>query len=178
MNPLDLLRFPTGKFVWPAAQPSLEDKSKALSILKDFPKLLKEEVSSLNENQLRTPYREGGWTVAQVVHHLADSHSHAYLRCKHALLEDTPKIKDYTESDWAKLDDASASDVSPSLSIIDGIHHRWVSFFSKLSSSQMERTYYHPEGSKEYPLYVVLAIYSWHSMHHLEHIRVLKKKNW
>ena len=175
MNPLDLLRYPTGKFVWPTAQLSLKDKSKALSILKDFPKLLKEEVNSLNENQLRTPYREGGWTVAQVVHHLADSHSHAYLRCKHALLEDTPKIKDYTESDWAKLDDASASDVSPSLSIIDGIHHRWVSFFSKLSSSQMERTYYHPEGSKEYPLYVVLAIYSWHSMHHLEHIRVLKK---
>ena len=175
MNPLDLLRYPTGKFVWPTAQPSLEDKGRALSILKDFPKLLKEEVSSLNENQLRTPYREGGWTVAQVVHHLADSHSHAYLRCKHALLEDTPKIKDYTESDWAKLDDASASDVSPSLSIIDGIHNRWVSFFSKLSSSQMERTYYHPEGSKEYSLYVVLAIYSWHSMHHLEHIRVLKK---
>ena len=123
MNPLNLLRYPTRKFVWPTAQLSLKDKSKVLSILKDFPKLLKEEVSSLNENQLRTPYREGGWTVAQVVHHLADSHSHAYLRCKHALLEDTPKIKDYTESDWAKLDDASASDVSPILSIIDGIHH-------------------------------------------------------
>ncbi len=179
MNSLDLLRYPTGKFVWPTTQPTLEDKSKALSILKDFPKLLKEEVSSLNENQLRTPYREGGWTVAQVVHHLADSHSHAYLRCKHALLEDAPKIKDYTESDWAKLDDASASDLSPSLSILEGIHQRWVSFFSKLSSSQMERTYYHPERSKVYPLYVVLGIYSWHSMHHLEHIRVLKKmKDW
>ena len=102
MTPLDLLRYPTGKFEWPAAQPSIEDRSKALSILKDLPKLLKEEVSSLNESQLQTPYRAGGWTVAQVVHHLADSHSHAYLRCKHTLLEDTPKIKGYTETDWAE----------------------------------------------------------------------------
>ena len=175
MTPLDLLRYPKGKFEWPAAQPSIEDRNKALSILKDFPKLLKEEVSSLNESQLQTPYREGGWTVAQVVHHLADSHSHAYLRCKHALLEDTPKIKGYTETDWAEQEDATSSDLSPSLSIIEGIHHRWVSFFNKLSTTQMERTYFHPEGSKEYPLYVVLAIYSWHSKDHLEHIRVLKK---
>ena len=86
-----------------------------LSILKDFPKLLKEEVSSLNVSQLQTPYREGGWTVAQVVHHLADSHSNAYLRCKHAFLEDTPKIKGYTETDWVEQEDTTSSDLSPSL---------------------------------------------------------------
>ena len=81
---------------------SIEDISKALSILKDFPKLLKEEVSSLNESQLQTPYREGGWTLAQVVNHLADSYSHAYPRYKHTLLEDTPKINGYSETDWAE----------------------------------------------------------------------------
>jgi len=125
--PLDLLSYPTGKFEWPTAQPSIEDISKAISILKEFPKLLKEEVSSLNESQLQTPYREGGWTVAQVVHHLADSHSHAYLRCKHALLENSPKIKGYTETDWAEQEGATSSDLSPTI-----YHRRYSSSLGKL----------------------------------------------
>ena len=102
------------------AKPSIKDISKALTVLKDFPKLLKEEVSTLNESQLQIPYREGGWTVAQVVHHLDDSHSHAYLRCKHALLEDYPKIKGYTETDCAEQEDSTSSDLSTSLAYNKG----------------------------------------------------------
>ena len=134
------------------------------------------EVEGLKESELKTPYREGGWTIAQVVHHLADSHSHAYLRSKHAFLELTPKIKDYTESEWAKLEDALSTDVSPSILMLKGIHQRWVAFFESLSESEFEQEYHHPERSKKYPLYIVMKLYAWHSMHHLEHIRSLKKR--
>ncbi|MGB2129539.1 MAG: DinB family protein [Flavicella sp.] len=91
------LQYPIGKFEWTTTQPSSKEKKEILDVLKNFPALVEREVEGLKENELQTPYREGGWTIAQVVHHLADSHSHAYLRSKHALLESTPKIKDYAE---------------------------------------------------------------------------------
>ncbi|MGB2341580.1 MAG: YfiT family bacillithiol transferase [Flavobacteriaceae bacterium] len=170
------LQYPIGKFEWTTTQPSSKEKKEILDVLKNFPALVEREVEGLKENELQTPYREGGWTIAQVVHHLADSHSHAYLRSKHALLESTPKIKDYAEAEWAKLEDASSSDVSPSILILKGVHKRWVVFFESLSESQFENEYHHPERSKNYPLYIVMKLYAWHSMHHLEHIRSLKKR--
>ena len=170
------LQYPIGKFEWTTTLPSSKEKKEILDVLKNFPALVEREVEGLKENELQTPYREGGWTIAQVVHHLADSHSHAYLRSKHALLESTPKIKDYAEAEWAKLEDASSSDVSPSILILKGVHKRWVAFFESLSKSQFENEYHHPERSKNYPLYIVMKLYAWHSMHHLEHIRSLKKR--
>lgn len=175
-NDLFLLRYPIGKFEWTTNQPSSKEKKEVLSVLKNFPALIQQEVEGLKESELKTPYREGGWTIAQVVHHLADSHSHAYLRSKHAFLELTPKIKDYTESEWAKLEDALSTDVSPSILMLKGIHQRWVAFFESLSESEFEQEYHHPERSKKYPLYIVMKLYAWHSMHHLEHIRSLKKR--
>jgi hypothetical protein len=170
------LQYPIGKFEWTTTQPSSKEKKEILDVLKNFPAFIEREIVGLKENVLQTPYREGGWTIAQVVHHLADSHSHAYLRSKHALLESTPRINDYEEAIWAKLEDASSSDVSSSILILKGIHKRWVAFFESLSESQFQHEYHHPERSKNYPLHVVMKLYAWHSMHHLEHIRSLKKR--
>ena len=176
MTDLEKLRFPIGDFEWIDQPPATLEKRRTLAILLEAPKLFRKEVEGLNESQLLTPYRAGGWTVAQVIHHLADSHAHAYLRCKHAALEQTPKIKGYNEGDWASIEDACSANVSPSLSMLDGIHHRWVSFFKSLNPDQFRLEYFHEEYAKKYPLYIVMNLYSWHSMHHLEHIRGLKKK--
>ena len=175
MDSIENLKYPIGKYKWSSSQPTAEQKRNLLEVLINFPEQLREEVEGMNETQLQTPYREGGWSVAQVVHHLADSHAHSYLRCKHALLEKQPEIKDYTEADWASLEDATSNDLSPSLSIIEGIHSRWAKFFKSLSEDEFNLEYNHPERSKNYPLYIVLELYTWHSLHHLEHIRVLKK---
>ncbi len=179
MDTLEKLRYPIGNFNRKEEQPSVEKKNEMIQFLRNFPSLLKTEVESLNEEQLKTPYRPEGWTIAQLIHHLADSHSHAYLRSKHAFLESTPQIKGYEESEWAELKDATDTNIIPSLSILEGLHHRWASFFNSLSPNEFEQEYLHSEGFKKYPLHVVLSLYTWHSKHHLEHIRVLKKiKNW
>ena len=179
MDTLEKLRFPIGKYEWSTEPPSEDKKIKLLATLKEIPTLLRKETKDLTFEQLQTPYREDGWTIAQVVHHLADSHTHAYLRCKHALLENTPSIKDYAEVDWANIEDAREIDLSSSLLILEGIHNRWITFFSSLTGEQFKREYLHPERSKKYPIYVVMELYTWHSLHHLEHIRVLKnKKGW
>tara|TARA_B100000767_G_scaffold238381_1_gene233092 strand:- start:4869 stop:5288 length:420 start_codon:yes stop_codon:yes gene_type:complete len=139
MNTYDLfsLQYPIGKFEWTTTQPASKEKKEVLAVFKNFLAPL-ELVEGLKENELQTSYREGGWAIAQVVHHLADSHSHTCLRSKHALLESTPKIKDYAEANWAKLEDASSSDISPSILILKGIHKRWVAFFESLTESQFE----------------------------------------
>ena len=174
MDSIKNLKYPIGKYKWSSSQPAAEQKRNLLDVLINFPEQLWEEVEGLNETQLQTPYREDGWST-QVVHHLADSHTHAYLRCKHALLEKRPEIKDYTEADWATLEDATSNDLSPSLSILEGIHSRWAKFFKSLSDDEFNLEYNHLERSKNYPLYIVFELYTFHSLHHLEHIRVLKE---
>lgn len=179
MDNLKKLRYPIGKFHRKEQQPSVLEKNKMIEFIRDFPLILKNEVENLNANQLNTPYRPEGWTLSQLIHHLADSHSHAYLRSKHAFLEPTPKIKGYEEAEWAQLKDAMDINIAPSLSILEGVHYRWASFFNSLSDKEFEQEYLHSEGMIKYPLHVVLDLYTWHSKHHLEHICVLKKlKGW
>jgi hypothetical protein len=171
----DKLRFPVGKFKMPAEY-SNENISEWIKIISELPLRLRKAVDKLDDAQLDTPYREGGWTVRQVVHHLADSHLNSYCRFKLALTEDTPVIRPYLEEKWAELEDAKYAGVELSLNLLEALHNRWVCFMKKMTPSDWERTFFHPESKKEFMLKSILALYAWHSEHHLQHILRLKER--
>ena len=173
MATLDALRYPVGKWVRPLELDSLEI-SFGLANLKAFPSKLRAASESLNNEQLDTTYREGGWTIRQVVHHCADSHMNAYVRFKLALTEDVPTIKPYFEDRWAELEDSRCMPIEVSLDLISGLHDRWVYMMESLTDQQWHRGFFHPEQGRELKLFEVLSLYSWHSQHHLAHITVLK----
>lgn len=166
---LQKLKYPIGKFEWVVNLPISEVKTH-INTIRHFPVELEQVLDSCKEELLQKKYRPEGWTIAQVVHHLADSHAHSYLRFKHAVLEDTPHIKDYTEADWANLPDAATSDLKPSLMLIKGIHMRWSLFLDHLKEEDFKKVYFHPERNKNYPLDTTTALYAWHCNHHLAHI--------
>jgi hypothetical protein len=139
----------------------------------ELPAAIRAAVSGLTESQLDTPYRPGGWTVRQVVHHLADSHLHAFIRLKWALAEDAPTIKPYDERAWAELPD-SAIDISVSLAILDGVHARWVALYRGMTDAQFTREFTHPERGR-LTLNQHLHIYAWHSRHHVAHVTALRR---
>ena len=141
------LRYPTGKFKTPESV-SASDISKWVGIIEKFPERIKKEVASLNDSQLDTPYREEGWTVRQVVHHVADSHMNAYIRFKLALTENIPIIKPYLEALWAELPDSKAS-ISISIPILENVHKRWVLILCNMSPTDFERKFFHPEQHNE-----------------------------
>ncbi len=141
----------------------------------DAPANLRAAVRGLTETQLDTPYREGGWTVRQVVHHLPDSHLNAYVRCKLAMTENRPTIKPYEQQLWAELPDAKTGPVEPSLSLLESLHTRWVSFLQSLQPSDFARTLLHPE-SGVMSLDAVLQLYAWHGRHHTAQITSLKER--
>ena len=179
MNPekLEQLKYPIGKFDWEADR-SPEVLQKAIIKIKNFPKKLKETTAPLPPATLLHRYRPEGWTIAQVIHHLADSHMHSYLRFKHALLEDVPSIKDYQEATWANLPDASSVEIDYSLDLISALHHRWVLFLENLNEKDFKRSYFHHERNKHYPLDATLLIYAWHGDHHLAHIHNAIRKGY
>ncbi|MCC5929384.1 MAG: putative metal-dependent hydrolase [Cyclobacteriaceae bacterium] len=171
------LQYPIGKFKAPE---KITDALIAAwhSAIAQFPEDLRKAVSSLNNEQLDTPYRQGGWTVRQVVHHCADSHANSLMRFKLALTEDNPIIKPYEEAKWAELSDSSMP-IEPALQMIEGIHARWVVLLKSLSNHQFAQTYYHPEHKKSFRLDYTLALYAWHCNHHLAHITKFKERmNW
>jgi len=170
---IDTLRFPIGDFRPPASITAVEQEE-YIETLRLLPERLKAAVSGLNDPQLNTPYREGGWTVRQVVHHVADSHANAYVRFKLALTEDWPTIKPYNEAAWAELSD-SRLPVDVSLSLIAALHIRWVALAESLSGDDLARGYVHPEGGRQ-NLAQVLALYAWHSHHHTAHITNLRER--
>jgi hypothetical protein len=172
--PADALRFPTGRFSMPEAF-SAEDAAANIAAIRELPARLRAAVEGLTDRQLDTPYREGGWTARQVVHHVADSHLHAYLRCKFACTEDIPTIMPYEEAVWATLPDTSLP-VAVSLSILDGLHARWMALFDALDDESWQRAYYHPESAMQWPLWRVAALYAWHSRHHVAHITALRER--
>jgi uncharacterized damage-inducible protein DinB len=169
-------RYPIGPFELPTNF-SDADRRNRITDIESLPRKMRDAVKDLSQAQLDTPYREGGWTVRQVVHHVPDSHMNAYCRWKLALTEDTPTIKPYDEAAWAKLpDSAMATDVS--LNLLECVHSRWVTILKAMTPEQWARKFKHPEmGERTLDQY--LALYSWHSRHHLAHITELKKrKGW
>jgi len=161
-------RYPIGRFSRPAAIEADERKS-AVQDIAEMPELLRNALEGLNDDELNTPYREGGWTVRQLVHHIADSHMQAFSRVRLALTEDAPVIKPYDEKAWAALHDSIAAPVEWSLELIESLHARWVMMLQALSESQWKRVFVHPENGPQTIEFATL-LYSWHSRHHVAHI--------
>jgi len=175
---LETLRYPIGKFK-PPVHIENDDIKRWIDYLKGFPQQMRSEVITLNDVQLDTPYREGGWTIRQVVHHVPDSHMNAYIRFKLALTEDNPAIKPYLENLWAELPDSKSAPIAGSLDLLETIHNRWVNVLENMSASDYKRTFFNPESKVTRTLEVVLCLYNWHAKHHLAHITELKKRmNW
>lgn len=162
------LRYPTGKFVPPASYTS-EDINGWINDIKELPGKLRQVIMNLNEKQLDTHYRPGGWTLRQVVHHLADSHMNSLIRFKWTLTEDKPVIKAYQQSDWAMLADYRLP-VEPSLKMLEGIHQHLVALFESFNENQWNRYFVHPETGANITLKRNLGLYAWHGKHHLAHI--------
>ena len=166
-------RFPIGKFSY-SGSVSAAEKKQFLADIEQAPANLRAAIRGLSNAQLDTPYREGGWTVRQVVHHVPDSHMNSYVRFKLALTEDDPTIKPYMEDRWAELLD-SREPLENSLTMLDSLHRRWITVLRHMSDTDWKRTFRHPDlGSM--PLEKSLALYAWHGKHHAAHITVLREK--
>jgi len=172
------LQYPVGMFS-PQANISPEDLNKFIETFEAFPSKLKSTVEKLSNEQLDTPYRNGGWTVRQVVHHVADSHMNGYIRMKLALTEDTPTVKPYYEDRWAKLDDYKTTPLSLSLDLLALIHKRWALVMRSLSKEQLKRKFHHPDTGEDSTMAIHIGLYAWHCKHHLAHItRLLERNGW
>ena len=171
--PLEDPRYPIGRFTPPAAN-TAEVRAAHIENLRRLPARLRQAVSGLSDAQLDTPYRDGGWTVRQLVHHIADSHANCYIRIKLALTEDWPTINAYDEVAWANLPDSRLS-IASSLSLLEGLHTRWVALLESLTEEDFQRGCVHPENGRM-KLATVLALYSWHSLHHTAHITRLRER--
>lgn len=170
MNAIDL-SYPIGKFLMPLTV-SASTLSRFVDQIAETPALLRHAVLHLDAHQLDTPYRPGGWTVRQVVHHVPDSHMNAYIRFKLALTESEPMIKSYNEADWARLPEAQNGPIQFSLDLLSALHERWVSSIRALTEDEFSRTFQHPEiGIVR--LDQQLAMYAWHGRHHIAHITSL-----
>jgi hypothetical protein len=168
------LRYPIGKYE-PKEFSELQLKS-WLNDIRFLPQLLENSILNLDEQQLLTPYRDGGWTVKQLVHHVADSHSNALIRFKLGLTEDNPTIKPYDEKAWAELNDVHELPINISLTMLHTIHARMHSCIKNLSAAEWERTLVHPEHNMQMTLYYLLGMYSWHGRHHTAHITALRER--
>ena len=168
------LRYPIGKFQFREATLSL-DTPAFIASLEALPAELRKIVEDLNETQLDTPYRPEGWTVRQLVHHVADSHMHSYLRFRWALTEENPTIKTYEEKAWALLPDAHTAPPEVSLRLLGALHARWVLMLNALSAEEWKRTFQHPQLGPV-SLEKALALYAWHGKHHLAHIAGLRQR--
>lgn len=166
-------RYPIGKFHYEGT-PTLEQREEFISNIEQAPSRLRAAVSGLSDVQLDTPYRDGGWTVRQLAHHVPDSHMNAYIRFKLALTEEEPTIKPYFEDRWAKLQDSQAPP-EVSLVLLDCIHQRWVTILRAMTETDWKRTFQHPELGLM-PLEKNLALYSWHGQHHVAHVTKLRER--
>jgi uncharacterized damage-inducible protein DinB len=170
------MKYPIGKFQFNGEITNSVTKD-WINEIEDLPRLLRDAVKDLDNEQLDTPYRSGGWTVRQVIHHLADSHMNAYVRFKLALTEEKPVIKPYDETKWAKLSDYKLP-IDISLSLLEALHKRWTNLLRSLSPADMEKTFIHPD-SGGVSVSKNIGIYAWHGQHHLAHITSLcNRKGW
>lgn len=168
------LRYPIGPFKLEAA-PTDEQVRSAIDQIAEAPDKLRTALEGLKEEQLDTPYRPGGWTVRQVVHHVPDSHLNSYCRCKLALTEDEPTIKAYHEDRWAEMEEARTAPVEVSLDLLDSLHRRWVLMLRALAPADLARTFRHPEIGVV-TLAHNICLYAWHGRHHVAHITSLRER--
>jgi hypothetical protein len=165
------LRYPIGR-AKRAPSFSPQERSAAIEGIRQLPGNLRSAVAGLSGDQLETPYRPGGWTVRQLVHHVADSHMNAYVRVRLALTEDWPTVIPYQEARWAELEDARAADLSTSLDLLQALHDRWARLLASLDEQQWTRGYVHPASGRE-TMEQVAVLYDWHGRHHTAHVTQL-----
>ncbi|MBA2341218.1 MAG: putative metal-dependent hydrolase [Pyrinomonadaceae bacterium] len=168
------LRYPIGQFTF-KSEPTESERKTFIEQIAETPAKLREAIRGLSLTQLDTPYREGGWTVRQVIHHVPDSHLNAYTRFKLALTEDEPVIKPYDEARWAELDDTRTTPIETSLTLLDALHERWVRLLRALSSDDFKRAFRHPDLGVV-SLNKSAALYAWHGRHHVAHITSLRER--
>ncbi|HNP48887.1 MAG TPA: putative metal-dependent hydrolase [Bacteroidia bacterium] len=172
----DQLRYPIGKYIKPTVT-SIQDVKQFIHRIDHVPFAYREAVNGLSDIQLDTPYRDGGWTVRQVVHHVVDSHMNAYCRFKLGMTEVLPAIRPYNEKAWAQTEDGMHGAPELSLDLLKMLHFRWVFFLRSLKNEDWDRKIFHPEAKTEFTLFQLLAMYAWHGDHHLAQIISLKKRN-
>lgn len=167
-------RYPIGKFTYDGA-PSESQRNKFIDDIERTPAALRSAIKNLSSEQIETPYRDGGWTVRQVVHHVPESHMNSYMRFKLALTEDEPTVKPYMEDLWADTAEVRSTPLEVSLTMLESLHDRWVRLLRSLKPADWKRTFRHPEMGLM-PLEKNLALYSWHGQHHVAHITELRKR--
>lgn len=172
---MENLKFPIGKANL-KSEYSFEEIKVAVAKIAAFPQKIEEQVAKMSVEQLSQPYRPGGWTGIQVVHHLADSHMHAYTRTKFALITDQTPILGYEESEWALTPEIEAVDIRVSIQLLKALHARWTGLFSAMKEKDFENSYLHSEGNRLWNLGKVANLYAWHGEHHLGHLKILAKK--
>src|SRR5580698_7127231 len=176
MPTLEELQYPIGRFDW-TGRTTQSDRSEWLQIIANTPSSLRAAIAGLTPEQLDVPYRDGGWTIRQVVHHYADDHMNSYIRFKLALTEDAPTIKAYSEPLWGELPDARMGPIEPSLALLTALHQRWIAAWKALAPSDWMRTFIHPRSGKAISLDGLAAIYAWHGRHHVAQVRALRTRS-
>jgi hypothetical protein len=167
-------RYPIGTYTPQPFRSALRDEW--LADIQFLPQRLEAALHDLDEAQLHTPYREGGWTVHQLVHHIADSHMNAYCRFKLGYTEEGATIRPYEEKLWAETADVQQLPVNVSITLLFALHHRWYAFLKKFEEQDWQKTIFHPEHKKSFTLWHLLGMYAWHSRHHLAHITTLREQ--
>ena len=167
-------RYPVGKFA-PKPHLTTDERTTLIGQIADAPNQLVQAIAGLSEEQLNTPYRDGGWTVRQVVHHVADSHMNAFTRFRLAVTENNPTVKPYDEKRWSELVDSRTAPIAASIPIVEGLHARWVMMLKSFSAADFERPLQHPENG---PMDVdrLLQLYAWHGRHHVAHVTELRRR--
>lgn len=171
MTDLESLRYPVGRLPRNAAPLDPAARRELIAVLEQMPAGLRSLVDGLTDRQLDTPYRPGGWTIRQVIHHVPDSHMNAYVRMKLAVTEDAPAVKTYEEARWAELPEAKSDPIAMSLDLLDALHRRWVAFLRGLPEAEFRKAFMHPEWGRV-TLDESLGMYAWHCRHHTAHVKL------
>ena len=171
---MEELKYPIGKFIPQPFSPAL--RKEWLLDIETLPMQVEAAINNLDAAQLETPYRPGGWTVKQLVHHIADSHMNAFTRFKLGLSEDLPTIKPYDENSWAQMKDTELVPVNISTTLLHALHRRMLVLLEHMSEADFSREIYHPEQKRNISLWNLLGIYAWHSRHHVAHINKLRER--
>lgn len=169
---LEFLKYPIGEFTYKESYTKVEIDEN-IKVIELLPDKLEKLLSGVTVEKLWKSYRPGGWSGIQLIHHFADSHINGYVRTKLALTENTPVIKPYNESLWAETSDAKDENIILSLTLIKSLHKKWSNLFRSLTQDELNKTYYHPEQQKEISIIQLIALYCWHSKHHLAHLKII-----